>query len=209
MRVWYDAEFSTTAPDVELVSLGRRRRGRPRVLRRVDRVRPPRARTRGCKQERAAAAAAAGRPGLDVAGASCARRCWSSSATSRCCGPGTARTTTSRCASCGARCPSCRGRSRASRSTSASSGSTSAGRRCRRRRPGCTTPSTTRGTCRVRWEALAEKAYRLGLEVERSRSERTHSERSTAMSDACPRTPPPTHACSRSRRLLRRSRPRR
>ena len=57
-------------------------------------------------------------------------RAFSSSwARSRCCGPGTARTTTSRCASCGARCRTCRGRSRASRSTCGSCGSTWAARR--------------------------------------------------------------------------------
>ena len=134
----------------------RRRRDRPRVLRGEHPVRPGQGDPVGAAQRARPAALAGGQgvaqPRADPrrpAGLPHRPRARRSS-----CGPGSAPTTTSRCASSGARCPRCPGRSRGSPASCGSAGTTSASRSCRPSRPARTTPWSTPATTSARWQAM-------------------------------------------------------
>ena len=129
-RFFYDTEFIEDGTTIDLVSIGvvdETGREFYAVSTQFD---PRQGDPVGAAQRaRPAAARRPTRPGAAASGS--ARTCSPSSparARRSSCGPGSAPTTTSRCASCGARCRRCRGRSRGSPASCASAGTTSASR---------------------------------------------------------------------------------
>ena len=158
-RFFYDTEFIEDGTTIDLVSIGVvDETGREFYA--VSTQFDPRQGDPVGAAQRARPAAARRRTRPGAAASASARTCSPSSpapARRSSSGPGSAPTTTSRCASCGARCRPCRGRSRGSPASCASAGTTSGSRPCRRSRPAPTTrwstPATTSRAGR-RWKRL-------------------------------------------------------